>query len=82
MLDLYDSWRESPNIPAGWRPRAQPNALLKVAVKNQGALHALRAIVPGKWYKVYHYGMDGSAIHYFQHASGKVAAVKYKLAKP
>jgi hypothetical protein len=78
MLELLDSWRQSPRVPAQWRPRPQPGAIIKVSVKNTGALRELRKLLPGRWMKIYHYGVDGSAVHYFQHSSGKVASVKYK----
>jgi len=38
----------------------------------------LRATIPGKWTKVYLRGVDGSEVHYFAHASGKVFNVKHK----
>ena len=78
MADLLNSWRESPDVPEGWVPAEPPGAVVKVAVKNSQVLAVLRAEIPGKWCKVYHRGKDGSEIHYFQHASGKVAFVKHK----
>jgi len=41
-------------------------------------LRQLQDLLPGRWQKVYHYGRDGTEIHYFQHASGRVAMVKHK----
>jgi len=79
MAELLNSWRESPNVPAGWVPANPPGAVVKVPVKNTQVLAVLRAELPGKWWKVYHRGRDGTEVHYFQHASGKVAFVKHKL---
>jgi seryl-tRNA synthetase len=38
----------------------------------------LREAIPGTWLKVYRRGVDGSEVHFFQHASGAVALVKMK----
>jgi hypothetical protein len=62
-MQLYNSWRESPKVPQGWTPRDPPGAWVRVPVKNKGLLQALRELKPGKWYKVYHYGKDGSELH-------------------
>jgi len=50
----------------------------KAPVKDRGLLRALRQALPGTWLKVYRIGIDGSEVHYFQHASGAVALVKRK----
>ena len=77
MTELYDSFHESPNVPAGWRARPQPGATLKTALKNRSLRAFLRSLLPGTWVKVYHYGVDGSEVHYCQHESGKVFDVEY-----
>ena len=75
---LLDSWRESERVPEGWRSAQPPGAVTKVGIKNRGLLNLFRKTLPGRWAKVYHKGMDGSEVHYFQHESGKVACVKFK----
>jgi hypothetical protein len=78
MVRLLNSWRESPEVPASWRPVRPPGAIVKVNVKNKEVLSLLRRALPGRWQKVYHKGSDGSEVHYFQHVSGKVAFVKHR----
>jgi hypothetical protein len=46
-------------------------------LKNSALRRALQAALPGRWVKVYHYGVDGSEVHYCQHESGKVFDVEY-----
>ena len=75
---LYNSWRESPDVAEDWVPAKPPGAVEKVPVKNASVLRELRSLLPGVWYKVYHKGRDSREVHYFQHASGKVANVKMK----
>lgn len=43
-------------------------------------MHYLRQLLPGKWQKVIKKGNTGE-VHYFEHASGQVAGVKYFEAK-
>lgn len=76
-MNFYRSWRDSPKVPKGWEPKPAPGASVKVPLKNQRLLRALRAEKPGKWYKVYHYGKDGSEVHYCQHESGAVFDVEH-----
>jgi hypothetical protein len=78
MIDLLDSWKDSPAIPKGWLPAPPPGSVVKVPVKNAQVLSLLRQGLPGKWVKVYRLGQDGSEVHYFEHGSGKVAFVKHK----
>jgi hypothetical protein len=52
--------------------------VIKARVKDRNVLRALREAMPGEWVKVYRKGVDGSEVHYFQHASGAVAAVRMK----
>jgi hypothetical protein len=78
MIQVLQSWKHSPEVPAGWQPAAPPGAVIKDPVKNRQVLRALQDVLPGSWCKVYRKGADGTEIHYFQHASGKVALVKHK----
>jgi hypothetical protein len=79
MLKLLNSWRESSAVPPGWAPCDPPGAVTKRPVKNSKVLALLQSLLPGRWRKVYHRGRDGTEMHYFQHASGKVAFAKHKL---
>jgi len=81
MTQVLKSWRNSADVPKNWVPAGPPGAVVKVRVNNAQVLKALRAALPGVWHKVYHLGRDGSEVHYFQHASGAVANVKYKRSK-
>lgn len=78
MLRLLSNWRESDEVPSGWRPADPPGAVVKVAVRNRQLRRHLRQRKPGTWRKVYRKGRDGSEVHYFEHESGSVANVKYK----
>jgi hypothetical protein len=79
-MKLYRSWREAPGVPEAWSP-THPQRLRKIKIKNKALLAALRAARPGRWFKVYHGGEDGSAIHYCQHESGEVFDVEYHAPK-
>lgn len=76
---MYNSWKDAPETPSDWRPARPPGNLVKVPVRNKQLLHVLRQVLPGKWSKVYRYGMDGTELHYFEHESGKVCFVKLKI---
>ena len=78
MIRLLQSWKDSPEVPPDWRSAAPPGSVAKAPVKDRGLLRALRQALPGTWLKVYRIGIDGSEVHYFQHASGAVALVKRK----
>jgi len=78
MIRVLQSWKDSPDVPEGWRPADPPGSLVKVNVKDREVLRALRKALPGPWVKVYLDGADGSQVHYFQHFSGAVANVKHK----
>jgi hypothetical protein len=78
MIELLDSWRDSPAVPDHWLPANPPGAITKVKIKNIPLLRQLQDLLPGRWQKVYHSGRDGTEIHYFQHASGRVTMVKHK----
>ena len=78
MPEFFDSFRDSPKVQAGWRPRGQPGAVIKEHINNFRARKMLQSVLPGRWMKVYHYSDDDSQVHYFQHESGKVFDVKFK----
>lgn len=73
-LNLYPNVYASGSVPAGWKPVA--GGTLKYPVRNSAVLKTLRSMVPGAWQKVIKRGNFGE-IHYFEHASGQVAGVKY-----
>lgn len=68
--DVYDSGR----IPDGWVPTK--GATIKYPVRNPAVHQYLRELLPGKWQKVIKGGNSGE-VHYFEHASGQVADVKF-----
>jgi hypothetical protein len=49
---------------------------VKYPVRNPAVHRYLRQLLPGRWHKVIKQGNSG-AVHYFEHASGRVAGVKY-----
>jgi hypothetical protein len=79
MVQFFNSWRESPDVPRGWQPAQPPGAVEKVRLNNRALAALLKQALPGRWQKVYHKGQDGTELHYCQHQSGKVAFVKLKV---
>jgi hypothetical protein len=73
-LNLYPDVYTSGSVPAGWVPIK--GGTIKYPVKNAALLRDLRRLLPGAWQKVIRQGNPGE-IHYFEHASGQVADVKY-----
>jgi hypothetical protein len=73
-LNLYPNVYASGTVPQGWKP--SPSGTLKYPVRNDQVLKYLRQLLAGKWQKVIKQGNTGE-IHYFEHASGQVADVKY-----
>ncbi len=73
-LNLYPDVYSSGSVPAGWVP--VKGGTLKYPVRNAVLLRYLRDLLPGRWQKVIKKGNPGD-IHYFEHASGQVADVKY-----
>jgi len=71
---MYPDVYASGSIPAGWAP--SKGGMLKYPVRNAAVLRYLRQLRPGKWQKVIKNGNIGE-IHYFEHASGQVAGVKF-----
>jgi hypothetical protein len=73
-LDLYPDVYSSGSVPAGWVPLK--GGTIKYPVRNAKVLAYLRTLLAGRWQKVIKAGVPGE-IHYFEHASGQVADVKY-----
>jgi hypothetical protein len=73
-LNLYRDVYASGSVPEGWTPAK--GGTLKYPVRNAKVLAHLRALLSGSWKKVIKQGNTGE-IHYFEHASGRVAGVKY-----
>lgn len=73
-LHLYPDVYASGSVPEGWLPHR--GGALKYPVRNPEVLKYLRELLAGKWQKVIKDGNSGE-IHYFEHASGKVAGVKF-----
>ena len=73
-LTLYLNIYASGSVPDGWKPvRA---GAIKYVVSNPMVLKHLRSLRSGRWQKVIKRGTHGD-VHYFEHASGHVAGVKY-----
>lgn len=73
-LHLYPNVYASGSVPAGWIPTK--GGTIKYPVRNLAVRRHLRQLLPGKWQKVIKKGNSGE-VHYFEHASGQVADVKY-----
>lgn len=73
-LNLYPDVYASGSVPQGWRPAR--GGTLKYPVRNRAVLRELRRLRLGQWQKVIKQGNSGE-IHYFEHASGSVAGVKF-----
>jgi hypothetical protein len=72
--DLYPDVHASGTVPSGWVPTK--GGTIKYPVCNPSVRGYLRQLLPGKWQKVIKNGNSGE-VHYFEHASGQVAGVKY-----
>lgn len=73
-LHLYPSVAASDSVPKNWKPTR--GDVLKYPVRNAEVLRYLRTLLPGRWQKVIKQGNIGE-VHYFEHASGQVAGVKF-----
>ena len=73
-LYLYPHVYASGSVPPDWTPIK--GSALKYPVRNEAVLRYLRELLPGQWKKVIKKGAGGDA-HYFEHASGQVAGVKF-----
>jgi hypothetical protein len=73
-LHLYRDVYDSGSVPPEWAPTLR--GTLKYPVRNPAVRRYLRQLLPGRWLKVIKQG-DSGEVHYFEHASGQVAGVKY-----
>jgi hypothetical protein len=73
-LHLYTDVYASGSVPRGWVPTK--SGTVKYLVRNSVVRRYLRQLLPGRWQKVIKQGNNGE-VHYFEHASGHVAGVKY-----
>lgn len=73
-LNLYPDIHASGSVPQNWTPVR--GGTLKYPVRNRAVLRELRRLLPGRWRKVIKQGNSGE-VHYFEHASGRVAGVKF-----
>ena len=73
-LHLYRDVYDSGSVPPEWAPTL--GGTLKYPVRNPAVRRYLRQLLPGRWLKVIKQGNSGE-VHYFEHASGQVAGVKY-----
>lgn len=73
-LHLYPDVYASGSVPSGWTPIQ--GGTIKYPVRNAAVLRHLRQLLSGRWQKVVKKG-DSGEVHYFEHASGQVAGVKF-----
>jgi hypothetical protein len=73
-LHIYSSVHASGSVPKDWVPAS--DGTFKYPVRNAALRRYLQQLLPGRWRKVIKRGNIGE-VHYFEHASGKVAGVKY-----
>jgi len=73
-LYLYPNVRASGSVPHGWVPTK--GGALEYPVRNPAVRRYFHQLLPGKWQKVIKDG-DTGEVHYFEHASGQVAGVKF-----
>ncbi len=73
-LYLYPNIHASGSVPTGWAPAT--GGMVKYPVRNPAVRRYLRELLPGRWQKVIKNGNTGE-VHYFEHASGQVAGVKF-----
>ena len=73
-LHLYPDVHSSGSVPAVWLP--DKGGTIKYPVLNPAVLRYLKQLLAGKWQKVIKKGNSGE-VHYFEHASGQVARVKF-----
>jgi hypothetical protein len=73
-LHVYPNVYVSGSVPKEWKPIR--GRTLKFPVRNPVVRRYLQKLSDGKWQKVIRQG-DGGEVHYFEHASGRVAGVKF-----
>ena len=80
--NVYDSLKDSPNYPKGFKNRQNGTTKRPADEDNQ---YFLRQSESGKWYKVYKDGYDSNgnkvSVHYFESPSGRVFDVQVKWGK-
>jgi hypothetical protein len=73
-LFLYPNIYASGSVPTDWTPTR--GGTIKYSVRNPAVRRYLCQLAPGRWQKVIKNGNTGE-VHYFEHASGQVAGVKF-----
>lgn len=73
-LRLYANIYDSGSVPEDWSP--VKGSTIKYPVRNSAVRRYLNLLLAGKWQKVIKSGTTGE-VHYFEHASGQVAGVKF-----
>ena len=73
-LHLYPNIYTSGSVPRDWK--SIKGGSIKYPVRNPAVRRYLQQILAGKWQKVIKKGSNGE-VHYFEHASGQVAGVKF-----
>lgn len=73
-LRLHSDIYASGSVPGDWSPTK--GGAIKYPVRNLAVRRYLRQLLAGKWLKVIKSGSTGE-VHYFEHASGQVAGVKF-----
>jgi hypothetical protein len=73
-LNLHPDIHASGSVPHDWKPVR--GGTLKYPVRNPAVLRELRRLLSGRWEKVIKQGNSGE-VHDFEHASGRVAGVKF-----
>ncbi len=73
-LYLYPNIYTSGSVPKDWKPIK--GGSIKYPVRNPMVRRYLQQMLAGKWQKVIKKGSNGE-VHYFEHASGQVAGVKF-----
>ncbi|MGH8609811.1 MAG: hypothetical protein ACREX9_21110 [Gammaproteobacteria bacterium] len=74
MLHVYPNVYASGSVPKEWKPIR--GGTLKYPVRNRVVRRYLQKLSDGKRQKVIKQA-DGGDVHYFEHASGQVAGVKF-----
>lgn len=78
-LHVYPSVRASGSVPSIWAPVR--GGTIKYPVRNPEVRRYLQELRSGTWRKVIQQGNVGE-VHYFEHASGQVAGVKFFPSQP
>ena len=73
-LHLCANIHASRCVPEDWSPAK--GGTIKYPVRNPAVRRYLGRLLTGKWQKVIKSGATGE-VHYFEHASGQVAGVKF-----